>query len=364
MKTVVISGINIVDGGAKSVYDDLLDTIVKNRLYENEKFIILVSKKELFKKYTPFFEIIEFPKSKISWLNRIYYEYFYFKKLSKRIKPDIWLSMHDITPNVIAKRQYVYCHNPSPFYNMKFKDAKYGWKYYLFSKFYKYLYKININKNNAVIVQQQWMARSFDKMYNIKNIYVAKPSLKIGEIAPSNITSSKVYFIYPSFPRPFKNFETLCEAVKILNKKNLQKEFEVDITLNGTENAYSKMLFKKYGAEPNINFIGLQSRKQLFKNYSKSNCLIFISNLETWGMPISEYKQTSKPIITSDLPYAHETVGNYRNAKFIEKNNSEQLAQNMADVINGNKFHSEFKLKCNKTYHEFNSWDSLIKEIF
>ena len=74
MKTVVISGINIVDGGAKSVYDDLLDTIVKNRLYENEKFIILVSKKELFKKYTPFFEIIEFPKSKISWLNRIYYE--------------------------------------------------------------------------------------------------------------------------------------------------------------------------------------------------------------------------------------------------------------------------------------------------
>ena len=362
MKTVVISGINIVDGGAKSVYDDLLDTIVKNRLYENEKFIILVSKKELFKKYIPFFEIIEFPKSKISWLNRIYYEYFYFKKLSKRIKPDIWLSMHDITPNVIAKKQYVYCHNPSPFYNMKFKDAKYGWKYYLFSKFYKYLYKINIYKTTAVIVQQEWIAREFKRLYHIPNIIVARPSIIVDNINVSKKKNDTMKFIYPSFPRPFKNFESLCKAVAYLNQYN--SDYIVYLTLDGKENNYAKMLKERYGHITNIKFIGLLSRKKLYDYYSDCDCLVFLSKLETWGMPISEFKQTGKSIIVSDLPYAHESVDKYENACFVSSNDYKAIAEAMLAVIKRKKFYNK---SCNSTSDDYwvaKNWNELIEKIF
>lgn len=366
MKTIVISGINIVDGGAKSVYDDLLNAIVSTKQYENNNFILLVSRKSLFKKYWPYFKIIEFPKSKQHWINRLYYEYFYFKKLSKKIKPDIWLSLHDITPNVVANKRYVYCHNPSPFYNMKLSEARYGWKYYLFSKFYKYLYRINIHKNTAVIVQQNWMADSFKKMYHLDNIIVAKPSVSTEKI-PNNVDKrgKKVSFIYPSFPRPFKNFEVLCKATKKLNEEGIKDKFEVFVSLDGTENAYSRMLKNKYGNISNLNFVGLQSRKNLYKYYSKSDCLVFMSKLETWGMPITEFKQTGKAIICADLPYTHETAGKYSNISYVDPDNFLNLSDQMKNVIfSGQLFHRLDEHNGNFKFINLNNWNELTNSIF
>jgi glycosyltransferase involved in cell wall biosynthesis len=52
--------------------------------------------------------------------------------------------------------------------------------------------------------------------------------------------------------------------------------------------------------------------------YRDCNALLFPSRLETWGLPISEARQLEKILIVSDLPYAHETVGGYKNAVFID----------------------------------------------
>lgn len=365
MKTIVISGINIVDGGAKSVYDDLLSAIVSTKEYEVNNFILLVSKKSLFKKYWPYFKIIEFPKSKQHWINRLYYEYFYFKKLSKKIKPDIWLSLHDITPNVVADKRYVYCHNPSPFYNMKLSEAKYGWKYYLFSKFYKYLYRINIHKNTAVIVQQNWMAQAFQKMYHLDNMIVATPSISVGNIPILKNRNEKKSFIYPSFPRPFKNFEVLCEATKELYKEGLSDKFEVFITLSGTENSYSKMLKTKYSNISNLNFIGLQSRKKLYEYYSKADCLVFMSKLETWGMPITEFKQTGKAIISADLPYAHETAKKYNVVSYVNPDDWLVLSEQMKKVIFSNKLsYKDDNQSVDSEFPNFNNWNELVNNIF
>lgn len=345
LKTVVISGINIVDGGAKSVFDDLLDTIVS--VGENKKYniVVLVAHKSLFKKYREKLTLIEFPKSKKHWLNRVYYEYFYFKKLSKKLKPYIWLSMHDITPNVVAERRYVYCHNPSPFYSMPIKDIKYGWKYYLFSKFYKYLYKINIKKNNAVIVQQQWMGEAFRRMYKIKNVVIARPNINTVKVPSySHKNNDKYTFIYPSYPRVFKNFELACEAAKVLYDNGI-KNFQLLITLDGKENNYSKYLFEKYSYLPVIKFIGLLPREDLIKEYGKADCLIFTSELETWGMPLTEFIQTQKPIITVNLPYAYETIGNYRNVAFVNASDSRELAKLMKKAIMNNSFNNSKKIK-------------------
>lgn len=362
-KTIVISGINIVDGGAKSVYDDLLNTIVNDKLYKKYNLIVLVSQKKLFKQFTAYFKIIEFPKSKKHWINRLYYEYFYFKKLSKKIRPDVWLSMHDMTPNVVAKKRYVYCHNASPFYNMKLSEAKYGWKYYLFSKFYKYLYRINIHKNTAVIVQQNWMADAFKKMYHLNNIIVAKPSVSTVKIPELNKRSKKSSFIYPSFPRPFKNFEVLCKATQKLDEKGLENNFEVFITLNGTENLYSSMLKNKYGVIPNLHFIGLQSRTNLNEYYSKVDCLIFMSKLETWGMPITEFQSTGKQIILADLPYAHETNGKYLKAKFVNPNDSKALAKCIEKVINNVPMQNEEYISKKNNFKSVDSWEKILSII-
>ena len=341
MKKLVISGINLVDGGALSVFHDCLDSLLESTYFEKYSIYILVGNKELFSKYAEKMIIIEYPKSKTKWIYRLYYEYLGFKKWSKKVDCDVWISLHDMTPNVKAKTQYVYCHNPSPFNQMSISEAKYGWKYYLFSKFYKYLYRINIHKNTGVIVQQEWIREAFEKMFGLNNIIVARPSIPNVETV-QNLSSDEKCFVYPSYPRYYNNFQVACEASKILYNEGYE-DFRLVITLDGSENSYSKELVDKYNEIPVIDFTGLLSREKLYEMYGKSECMLFMSKLETWGMPIIEFKTTGKPIIVADLPYAHETVGEYDEVSFVNPDDVDGVALEMKKILDGKKLSGHSK---------------------
>lgn len=365
MKTIVISGINLFEGGTLSIYKDCLDNIINYRLNETNNIIALVHKKEIFSEYRDKIKIIEFPKSRKSYLYRIFYEYIYFYFYSKSKDIDVWLSLHDITPNVKAKKKYVYCHNSTPFMKIEIKNLKYSYKNFLFSLFYKYLYKINIKKNTAVIVQQDWLRQEFIKMYNLKNVIVARPTVNIKDNKYKNVlkeNKNKVQFIYPAFPRFFKNFELICEACKILEQREINK-FEVLLTLDGTENKYANELVKKYSNYKTIRFIGLQSRKDLFSLYEEVNCMIFPSKLETWGLPISEFKETLKPLLLADLPYAHETVGSYDKVCFFNPIDKNELANLMENEISEKNIYINTIEKKNDEPFAAN-WRELFDMIF
>jgi hypothetical protein len=115
-RNIVIAAVNFFEGGPLSILNDCL-LYLNNSTYVNKyNFIALVHKKELFNKNEyKNIQFIEFPKSRTSYLYRLYYEYFHFKLLAKKYDVFFWLSLHDITPNVGNINQAVYCHNPSPF---------------------------------------------------------------------------------------------------------------------------------------------------------------------------------------------------------------------------------------------------------
>ena len=211
-KTIIISAINFSEGGPLTIYKECLKCLEENFL-EDYKVVALVHDKSLFSESEGKIEFLEFKDSKKSYLKRLYYEYIYFKKLSEKLKPYLWLSLHDMTPNVTADKRVVYCHNPMMFYKMTKEERKKSFKLFLFSKFYKYIYKMNIKKNNYVIVQQDWIRKEFKKAFGIKNIIVAHPEVNLEALKiDKNIEIEKNSFVYPSFPRVFKNFEVICKA--------------------------------------------------------------------------------------------------------------------------------------------------------
>jgi glycosyltransferase involved in cell wall biosynthesis len=63
--------------------------------------------------------------------------------------------------------------------------------------------------------------------------------------------------------------------------------------------------------------------------YAEANCLLFPSRLETWGLPITEAKQNDLPLFVADLAYAHETVGDYKQADFIDVDDHVELANKL-----------------------------------
>lgn len=337
MKKIVISGINLREGGPLSIYKDFLSNIISLGYTKKYEVIVLVCNKELFDEFSSDVRIIDFPKSQKNWFNRMYYEYVQFKSLSKKMDVYYWISLHDITPNVKAQNKMVYCHNPSPFLKMNFKQMKFGSKSFLFSKFYKYLYRINLKKNIFIVVQQNWIREEFMKMYGIEKnkIIVARPSIMVNEIIKNKDKSkegNEYTFIFPSVSRFFKNFEVIGEASKILVNKGILN-FKVILTMDGSENEYSKYVVEKYKNIRNIDFTGLLKREKLFELFEISDCMIFPSKLETWGLPISEFKGTGKPLLVADLPYAHETVGTYDKVIFFDPNKADELAELMEKEI-------------------------------
>lgn len=356
-KTIVISAINLREGGALSILKDVLSYLNSN-LAEDYKIFALVHDISLLPEHNAI-EYIEYKKSIKSYVVRLYYEYFYFKGLSKKLRPYLWLSLHDITPNVEAEIRAVYCHNPTPFYKTTLADLFRDPKIFLFSKFYKFLYAINIRENNFVVVQQEWIGNEFRKNYLVDNIVVAKPEVPEFLINNSGDVKADTFtFFYPSFPRSFKNFEVICQASKILNERGVNN-FQAVLTIDGSENNYSKKILKSYKHISSISFVGLLSREEVFKYYSIADTLIFPSKLETWGLPISEFQATHKPLLVSDLPYAYETVGNYEKVAFFDPLNAEELAQLMQDSIEGKIVYTGNHLQLSNDLHTKN-WQELF----
>ena len=371
-KNIVISGINLFEGGPLSVLKDCLTFLNDNAYINQYTFIALVHKKDLFiqEEYVNI-EFIEFPKSRSSYIYRLYYEYFYFKKFAKQHSIFFWLSLHDITPSIGDIPQAVYCHNPSPFNTVNFSDIYIQPTHFFFRLFYKYLYKINIKKNKFVIVQQLWIKHRFVEMFNLnKNQIITAPPqipiiadayLKKSNVKKENKSVPEKTFFFPTFPRPFKNIEVICEAIKLVSEKKNQN-FKVIITIDGSENKYSKKIVEKYQHIDNLKFIGLIKRDKVYEYYSQCDGLIFPSKLETWGLPISEFKQFKKPMFVSNLPYAKETVGSYEFVNFFNPDAPDELSELIINALENNLVFD----KTNAINYEqpfVNGWDELLETL-
>ncbi len=291
---------------------------------------------------------IEYPLSQKSWIFRCFYEYVYFYFLAKRLKPDYWLSLHDMTPNIgRICPQSVYCHNPIIFYKAKLRDLYFSPSIFLFSLFYKHLYKINIKKNDYIIVQQEWIRNEFIKMFKPKNVLVSLPANPEPHLDSkySDIKTVPGRFIYASRSRSYKNFEVICQAACLLYTKGYRK-IQFVLTIDKDENKYSRFIVEKYGKCPLIKFVGCLDKETLYEYYASSDAMIFPSHLETWGLGITEFKAFDKPIFIADLKYAHETLGEYSKAITFNPNNPNQLAEKIAGYVEGTiqpSFHSSIK---------------------
>ncbi|MEY8726109.1 glycosyltransferase [Bacteroides xylanisolvens] len=366
MINIVISATNLVEGGPLSILDDLLsslnDYIGKNPTY---KVIAIVHDKKIC--FYPNIQYIEIKWAKSNWLFRLYSEYVYLYKLSKSLNAHLWLSLHDTSPNVKADIRAVYCHNPTPFYKPAIRDLKFNYKEYLFSLFYKYLYRINIHKNDFVIVQQSWIRDEFCKMFHLNSdkVIVAYPkseALQNNYVHKQDSIDSTCVFFYPAYPRTFKNIEVICEACKSLNEQGYQN-YKVILTVDGTENAYAKYIYKKYNNITEIDFHGIVSHQEVFKLYASTNCLLFPSKLETWGLPISEFSSYNKPMLVADLPYAHETASGASCVSFFSINDSVLLSERMKEVIAHSYSNFGRVPDCHVKKPYTNSWIELVNQL-
>ena len=331
---IVISGVNLVDLGPLSVFRDALRSLVQASA-DRYEIVALVQREELLA--VPGVTYLEFPEIKGSWLRRLRFEYLDSYKLSLRLAPALWIAMHDITPRLRCARQVVYCHNPSPFYRFRLREAVLDPKFGLFTLLYRFLYGIFLQRNWAVVVQQAWIREEFERRYDANHVIVARPAVHLETLASSrkpHLPGASYRFFYPAFARTFKNHEVLLAAARLLEERGV-RDFELLLTVAAESNRCAADLARRFADLRSVRWLGTLSREQVFETYTTTDCLVFPSKLETWGLPLTEFKATGGPILAADLAYAHETMGDYREATFFDPENASALADLMECAMAG-----------------------------
>jgi len=349
-KTIVVSAVNINKGGTLTILIDALSALSQIAQNTNLRVVALVYNKQL--AYFNNIEYIEIPWAKKNWICRLWCEYVTMRKISQRLASVyLWFSLHDTTPNVIAQKKVVYCHNPFLFYRWNISELFIDYKVVLFALFSKYIYKPNLKKNDFIIVQQEWIKNEFVRLFgvSVEKFIIANPSdSTFSNIDTKNYTHQDKYtFFYPTYPNSYKNIESICIAAKNLTNKFGCNAFEVLITIDGTKNRYDKMIVRKYRKTESIKFIGHKNKEEMLKLYATVDCLVFPSKLETWGLPISEFKVTMRPMLLADLPYAHTTAQGSACTAFFPPQESLKLEQMMESLICGDEsfLHSVDKIE-------------------
>lgn len=336
-RNIVVSAVNLRKGGTLTVLQDCLRYLSGRK---DLHVTALVHKRELCG--FPGIRYIEIPWSTKSWLKRLWCEYVTMHRISKTLpETDLWLSLHDTTPRVKACRQAVYCHTSFPFMKIRLQDFRMDAKIPLFAQFTKYAYRTFSRRNAFMVVQSVWMREALSSLigFDKERIIVAPPAFRPIEIpeGDSGAKQGMTTFIYPSTPDCHKNFETLLEAARILEARVGKDRFRVMITVKGNENRYAKWLRKRWDTVASVDFRGLLSREELARAYAGAACLVFPSRAETWGLPISEFLPTGKPMILADRPYAHETAAGAALVAFSPVTDAAALAGRMQDVLEGKR---------------------------
>lgn len=336
-KRLVVSAVNLNEGGPLTVLIEGMDAAAQV-LGPEWEITALVHKASLIS--NPRVRTVEFPLSKRSWVIRLFLEWIYFSKLSRKLNADLWLSLHDITPRVQARRQVVYCHNPSPFYQLTWREVRLEPKLKLFSLLYGRLYGMFIRRNYAVVVQQVWLRDAFRRLFGQQYVVVAHPQpTEFTWRADTHYRRSPtiqrpLVLLYPALPRVFKNIDVLCEAMTLL-PPSLKGLVELRLTLSGTENRYARDLWRRFASVAGVKFIGRQVRAAMVEQYERCDMVLFPSKLETWGLPISEAKSRRKPLLVADALYAYETVGTYDAVSFLPAEDAAAWAKAIADFATG-----------------------------
>ena len=310
-RIIVVSAVNIRKGGTLTILRECLQYLSAQ---EGLKVYALVHRRDLCD--YPGIEYLEFPWTIKGWGRRLWSEYVTMHRISLEIEKkegreiDTWLSLHDTTPRVKAKHREVYCHTSFPFLKWTLRDLRMDPKIPLFAMFTRFAYRINIKRNDCLIVQQEWFRDGLSRITGFpkERIRVIPPKVSLEGIQPETVQFDKPTFLYVSTADCHKNFETLCEAARLLEDEVGEGKFKVLLTIYGDENRYARWIAKRWGTVNSIEFIGHMSRERLFGYYKAADCFIFPSRVETWGLPITEYMMLNGGrMLLADLPYAHET---------------------------------------------------------
>jgi len=337
LRLLVINAASLTSGGGKTVLMHLLRTLAAAKPSGWRAKVFVSDARDL--PAAAHISYVESRRRKGGWARRVWLELFGLRRALRGETVDTFLSMQGANARLRARRKFVYCQNANglvlPRWPVVFGNPRIA----MLNLAYGLLYRFGIGRGPVVIVQQNWLRETFAERFGLDKCIVAHPIGTAGaarRIKPARPGAERCEILYPLGALPHKNAETLCEAARLLAGR-FPDMFRVTLTLTGDENSYAARLWDRYGKIPGIAFVGSLPEAELEALYDRSDLLVFPSRVESWGLPLTEAKEHGLGILAADLPYAHETIGDYDGADFFDPDDAAALAERIADCWSGRR---------------------------
>lgn len=344
---IVVNDIAASHGGAITILKDFYKSIIESG--DKNEWIFILS--DMYIDETENIKVLLREDIKKSWLKRALFDVKYGSKYIEKLNPDIVISLQNTLIKNLNIPQIVYIHQAIPFQKVKHfsflkkEERIYAIYQYIIGRLIKNSAKIA----NLVVVQTNWMKDALinDLLIDLNKIEVIRPSVKKIDW-DVECSDEKINFFYPAEKDIYKNHECIFEAINLLKSRD-DRKFNIDLTIDSY----------KGHKEDEVNYLGRIKRDEVIDRMSKS-ILVFPSYIETLGLPLIEAMELNRIILVADCEYSREVLQGYSNVYYFDPFKSNELADLMGKIINGDIHRDQCKILNAKKYK---SWNDLIKII-
>ena len=172
---------------------------------------------------------------------------------------------------------------------------------------------------------------------------------KSKESISENIFNDKFTFI--NIANHVEEYKNISSIIRVCNLLKNKYSFQLLLIGSGPDTDMYRTLIKQYNLENHVLLLGTKANP--YPYLVQSQCLIFSSKYEGYGMVLDEARVLGIPIISSDCGASKEIVN--KNNGFIYYTEQELEQAMISFLENEKQFKQEFK------YEKFN--DKITKEI-
>lgn len=292
-------------------------------------------------------ELVIWKNYKKHWFPRKYLRYEYqkyiysklaLKQFAKYISiygtPDIIHAHNIIFSGIVAKKIY-------KIYNIPFVITEHSSAFYMNVYSKSFITKIKrdikncdlistVSPNNSVIIKNLFSKKTFVIPNIVEDFFTFKRS---------NV-NSKFEFVCVANLIPMKNVKNVINAFK-----DVIKDHKARLTIVGDgplKNEINSLIFK-LKIQVNTELIDYLAPNKLSKKLNASNCLILVSEYETFGVVVIEALASGIPVIVSNKVGSNFHI-NSSNGLIIQKNNHLELVSAMKNIIENYKSFNRKKI--------------------
>ncbi|MEO8286463.1 MAG: glycosyltransferase family 4 protein [Chloroflexota bacterium] len=183
--------------------------------------------------------------------------------------------------------------------------------------------------------------------------------MPFGESVASAYPSPHVLFLGQLKER--KGYDTLAKAMPFV----LEKCPGISFLFAGQNPARAEHLLaicRENGTEGNLVLLGKVSEEDKVRLMRSSDCLVYPTRYESFGLPPLEAMAAGCPVVASDLPVVSEMIQNGENGILVEPENPQALAEGIVRVLSDSSLRNRLVAGGRATLERY-SEERIITEI-